>query len=164
MAKMLDRIDRSILRELQDNGRISIVELAQRINLTKTPCTQRVRRLEEEGIIKGYRAELDADALQAGHVMVVQVQLAQTSGNVLERFHEAVRRIPEIQACYMVAGNFDYLLKVRTRDITHYRDVLGEQIGKLPGVLQTHSYVVMETIKDESRLSVDGTGRASLIR
>ncbi|MHC8333139.1 Lrp/AsnC ligand binding domain-containing protein [Pseudomonas sp. LB3P25] len=150
----IDRIDKQILYQLQEHGRLPIVDLASRVNLTKTPCAQRVRRLEQEGIIRGYRADLDPNQLGAGHVLVVQVTLNKTSEDALERFNEAVRRIPEIQSCYMVAGNFDYLLKVRTHDIAHYRAVLGHEIGRLPNVHQTHSYVVMELVKDEVTVPV----------
>lgn len=154
MKKNFDQIDRRILAELQDNGRMPIVELANRINLTKTPCAERVRRLERDGVIMQYRAELDPLPLGAGFVMVVLVTLNQTSDNALELFNEAVKRIPEIQTCYMVAGHFDYLLLVRTSDIGHYRSVLGDQIGKLPGVQQTHSYVVMEEVSNRKTLPV----------
>lgn len=150
----IDRIDKQILYQLQEHGRLPIVDLASRVNLTKTPCAQRVRRLEQEGIIRGYRADLDPNQLGASHVLVVQVTLNKTSEDALERFNEAVRRIPEIQSCYMVAGNFDYLLKVRTHDIAHYRAVLGHEIGRLPNVHQTHSYVVMELVKDEVTVPV----------
>lgn len=154
MTRNFDQIDRRILTELQENGRMPIVELANRIHLTKTPCAERVRRLERDGVIKTYRAELDPDALDAGFVMVVQVTLSQTSDDALELFNRAVRRIPEIRTCYLVAGQFDYLLLVRTSDIAHYRNVLGDQIGKLPGVQQTHSYVVMEEVSDRKTLPV----------
>lgn len=154
MVKTLDRIDRHILRELQGNGRMPIVELAERVNLTKTPCAQRVRRMEQTGVIKGYRAELDPDMLGVGFVMVVEVSLSQVSGNALEEFNTAVKRIPEIEACYLVAGHFDYILLVRTSDITHYRNVLSDQIGKLPGVMQTHTFVVMETVNQRKALPV----------
>lgn len=149
MKKPLDSIDRRILQELQENGRLPIVELANRVYLTKTPCAERVRRLERSGIIKGYRAELDPEPLGSGFVMIVLVTLNQTSDDSLELFNAAVRRIQEIQACYMVAGHFDYMLKVRTSDIGHYRNVLGDRIGRLPGVQQTHSFVAMELVKDE---------------
>jgi len=150
----LDRIDREILRQLQEHGRLPIVELASRVNLTKTPCAQRVRRLEQAGIIRGYRADLAPNHLQAGHVLVVQVTMEKTSEDALERFNEAVRRIPEVQSCYMVAGNFDYLLKVRTHDINHYRAVLGAQIGQLPHVHQTNSYVALEIVKDDVTIPI----------
>lgn len=154
MKRNFDQIDRRILVELQENGRIPIVELANRINLTKTPCAERVRRLERDGVIKGYRADLDPEPLGAGFIMIVLVTLNQTSDNFLEDFNQAVRRIPEIQTCFMVAGNFDYMLVARTTNITHYRTVLGDQIGKLPGVQQTHSYVVMEEITNRKTVPV----------
>ncbi len=154
MKKNLDAIDRRILRELQESGRMPIVELASRVNLTKTPCAERVKRLERDGIIQGYRAELDPEPLGAGFSLIVHVTLSQTSDNALDLFNEAVRRIPEIQSCYLLAGHFDYMLRIRTSDIAHYRNVLGERIGKLPGVQQTHSFVVMETVKDDKTLPV----------
>lgn len=154
MTKGVDAIDRRILAELQANGRLPIVELANRIHLTKTPTAERVRRLERGGVISGYMADLDADQLGAGHVIIVHVTLTQTSDNALELFNRAVHRIPEIQSCYMLAGQFDYMLKVRTSDITHYRTVLGDQIGKLPGVQQTHSYVALEIVKENKTIPV----------
>jgi Lrp/AsnC family leucine-responsive transcriptional regulator len=154
MKKQLDSIDRRILQELQENGRLPIVELANRVFLTKTPCTERVRRLERSGVIKGYRAELDPEPLGSGFVMIVLVTLNRTSDDSLELFNAAVRRIPEIRACYMVAGHFDYMLKVCTSDIGHYRNVLGDRIGRLPGVQQTHSFVAMELVKDEKTVPV----------
>ena len=122
--------------------------------LTKTPCAERVRRLERTGFIKGYRAVLNPEALGSGFIIIVQVTLSQTSDDALEKFNRAVRSIKEIQSCYMLAGQFDYLLKVCTSDIGHYRTVLGDQIGKLPGVQQTHSFVAMEIVKDEDTVSL----------
>lgn len=154
MANHLDRIDRRILAELQSDGRLSIVELARRVHLTKTPCAERVKRLEKAGIIRGYRASLDPGPLGASHVAFVQVSLAGTSGADLDRFNEAARLLPEIQSCHMIAGGFDYLLKVRARDMAHYRALLGDRISQLPGVQNTHTYVVMETVKDEAAIVV----------
>jgi Lrp/AsnC family leucine-responsive transcriptional regulator len=152
----MDRIDRRILAELQADGRLSIVELARRVNLTKTPCAERVRRLEREGVIEGYQARLNPKALGADHVAFVQVSMTSTTEDALERFNKAVRRLSEVQSCHMIAGGFDYLLKVRTADITEYRHVLGEKISQLPGVQQTHTYVVMENVKDETSLPMAG--------
>ena len=154
MKKKFDQIDRRIMAELQRNGRMPIVELAKRINLTKTPCAERVRRLERDGVIVGYRAELDPEPLGASHVVIVHVTLKQTSEDALEVFNNAVRLIPEVQSCFLLAGQFDYMLKVCTSDISHYRNVLGERIGKLPGVQQTSSYVAMEIVKDDRKLQV----------
>ena len=150
MSKLLDVIDKRILDELQHQGRLSIVELAERVHLTKTPCSERMKRLEKAGGIKEYRAVVDAAKVGMNHVTIVHVSLVQTSDNSLEAFNRAVRDIPEIQSCLMIAGPFDYMLKVRSRDIAHFRELLGEHISKLPNVMQTHSFAVMETVKDSS--------------
>lgn len=148
MSRSLDSIDKRILNELQANGRLSIVELAQRVNLTKTPCSERVRRLEKSGVIKGYSAKITPTEVGMNHVTIVHVNMMQTIDNSLEDFNEAVKRVPEIQTCMMIAGSFDYMLKVRTRDMMHFRELLGEKISKLPNVMQTHSFAVMETVKE----------------
>jgi len=150
----MDRIDLKILTELQADARLSIVELSRRVGLTKTPCAERVRRLEKSEVIRGYHADLDPEAIGAGHVVVVQVLLTSTTEQDLRRFNEAVRRAPEIESCHMIAGDFDYLLKVRTRDIHEYRRVMGDQISGLPCVKQTHTYVVMEVVKEARSLPV----------
>lgn len=145
----LDRIDRNILKALHGNGRMSITELSERVSLSKTPCAERVRRLEKNAFIRGYRAELDAESLGLPYVTFVQVSLERTTTDVLERFNAAAARVPEIESCHMVAGGYDYLLKLRTRDMAHYRAVLGDAIGALPGVASTHTYPVMQTVVDK---------------
>lgn len=148
MIRDLDKIDQSILKELEANGRISIVDLAARVNLTNTPCSERVKRLERSGFITGYRAIVNMEKLGLGHLTVVQVSLAATGGdNSLDAFSAAVETVPEVESCLMLAGSFDYLLTVRTRDIAHFRQVLGDKINKLPGILQTNSFAVMEVVK-----------------
>ncbi|GLQ32114.1 Lrp/AsnC family transcriptional regulator [Litoribrevibacter albus] len=144
----LDKLDMSILRELQKNGRITVTELASRVGLSKTPCQVRVKRLEELGYILGYTAIIDQKKLGSRHVAFVQVTMIDTKTNALQAFNDAVREIPEIEQCHMIAGNFDYLLKVRTSDIENYRLVLGEKISNLPFVKQTSTFVVMEDVKD----------------
>ncbi len=146
MNKKLDAIDYRILSVLQKNARITIVDLASQVNLTKTPCAERLKRLENEGFIEGYKAILNTEQLGLNHLMGVQVTLSQTNNDTLEKFNLAVKQIPEIQSCLMVAANFDYLLLVRTRDIGHFRKILGEEIGQLPSIQQTHSFVVMEEV------------------
>lgn len=148
MPRDLDRIDRRILEELETDGRLSIVDLAARVNLTNTPCSERVKRLERTGHISGYRAILGLEKLGLEHVTVVQVSLAQTGGdNTLDDFNKSVLQIAEVESCLMVAGSFDYLLTIRTRDIRHFREVLGDKVNKLPGILQTNSFAVMEIVK-----------------
>lgn len=148
MKRALDHIDRRILNELQANGRISIVDLAERVHLTKTPCSERVKRLEREGVISGYGATIAPTEVDMGHVMIVHVNLSKTSDSSLEDFNRAVKLIPEVQMCLMIAGPFDYMLKVRTRDITEFRKLLGDRISQLPSVSQTHSFAVMESVKE----------------
>lgn len=153
----MDRIDLKILAELQADARMPVVELSRRVGLTKTPCAERVRRLEKAGVIRGYHADLDPEAIGVAHIVVVQVLLSSTTAHDLRRFNEGVMRIPEIESCHMIAGDFDYLLKVRTRDINEYRTVMGERISELPCVKQTHTYVVMEVVKDERSLPLNRT-------
>lgn len=155
MARDLDQIDLRILEQLDVNGRLSIVELATRVNLTNTPCSERVKKLEKSGYIRGYKAVLSKEKLGLGHVTVVQVSLLATGANSLEQFNRAVHEIPEIECCLMVAGSFDYLLTVRTRDMAHFREILGERINNLPGIHQTNSFAVMEMVKEESRFRAD---------
>ncbi|HMB75882.1 MAG TPA: Lrp/AsnC ligand binding domain-containing protein [Kiloniellaceae bacterium] len=145
----LDTIDRKILALLQQDGRLSLVKLAERVHLTKTPCAERLRRLIRQGYIAGFRAILDPTMLEAGYVSFVQVTLDRTTTDVLEAFNRAVREIPQIEACHMIAGDFDYLLKVRSRDVNHYRQLLGDKLSQLPGVQQTHTFMVMEAVKDD---------------
>ena len=154
MARELDRIDKRILDELQANGRLSIVELASRVNLTNTPCTERVRRLEKSGLIKKYSAIVDPNLLGYSHLSVVQISMAITADDYLKDFNAAVQDIKEIESCLMVAGSFDYVLLVRTRDMVHFREVLGEQISKLPGIRQSNSYAVMEVVKDKREFTL----------
>lgn len=144
----LDRIDLAILRELQNDGRLTIKDLSDRVNLSKTPCHARVRRLQTEGYIRGFRAEVDHGRLGLGHVAFVQVTLSDTRAPALDAFNAAARRLPSIEQCHMIAGAFDYLLKVRSRDIADYRRTLGEEIAMLPHVANTSTFVAMETVKE----------------
>ncbi len=144
----VDRLDVAILRELQRNGRVTVTELASIVGLSKTPCQVRVKRLEEVGYIQGYTAIIDQKKLGSKHVAFVQVTMCDTRTKALRAFNEAIREIPEVEQCHMIAGNFDYLVKVRTSDIDNYREVLAEKITRLPNVKQTSTFVVMEDVKD----------------
>lgn len=154
MDRELDKIDKRILDELQADGRLSIVELASRVNLSNTPCTERVRRLESAGYIKKYAAIVDPKRLGYDHLAIVQITMAVTSDNHLDEFNRAVQRVKEVESCLMIAGSFDYVLLVRTRDMTHFREVLGEQISRLPGIRQTNSFAVMQVVKEEREFHV----------
>ena len=148
MEDHLDRIDRNILGVLARAGRLSMSELAERVGLSKTPVQARVKRLEKDGFIRGYAAIVDREKMGEGHVAFVQVKLSDTRSAALDAFNRAVTGVPEIEQCHMMAASFDYLLKVRTRDIAAYRRVLGERISALPHVAQTSTFVAMETVKD----------------
>lgn len=143
-----DRIDHAIIRELQTRGRLTITELASRVGLSKTPCQVRLRRLEEQGYITGYTALVDQARLGQNHIAFAQITLSDTSSGALAAFNTAVREVSAVEQCHMIAGNFDYLLKVRTRNMEEYRRVLGEQISALPHVQQTSTFVVMENVRD----------------
>ncbi len=148
MADQLDRIDRNILAALSREGRLSSAELAQKVGLSKTPVQARVKRLEGDGYIRGYSALIDRARMGEGHIAFVQVTLSDTRSTALEAFNRAVHQIPEIVECHMIAGGFDYLLKVRTRDIAAYRRLLGETISSLPSLSNTSTFVVMEVVKE----------------
>jgi len=154
MASPLDRIDRRLLALLQGDGRLAIAELARRVHLSATPCLERVRRLEREGYIRGYTADLDPALLGAGLIAFVEVQLDRTTPDVFNRFRDGVIGLTPVQECHMVAGGFDYLLKVRTADMVAYRRFL-EDLAALAGIEQTHTYVVMEEVKSTRAIPVD---------
>ena len=150
--KVLDRTDRRILECLQADGRISNVQLARKVNLTPTPCIERVKRLERQGYIRGYTALLNPELVNAGLLVFVEINLSHTSPDAFRRFREEARRLPEIMDCHLVSGNFDYLIKARVSDMKAYRELLGEKILSLPGVNGSRSYVVMEEIKETLNL------------
>lgn len=146
----LDRFDRAILRHLASDGRISITDLARRIGLSKSPTQARLRRLEARGVITGYRAMINPIPLGLDHVSFVEVSLTETRESALRDFNRRVVQIPEIEQVHLIAGNFDYLLKVRTQSIDDYRRVLAEQISTLPHVSKTSTYVAMEAVKENT--------------
>jgi Lrp/AsnC family leucine-responsive transcriptional regulator len=144
----LDLFDRRILKALSEDGRMSVTELATRIGLSKTPAQVRLRRLIEAGYIEGFRAVLNPAKLGLDHVAFAEVKLSDTRETALAEFNAAVRRIPEIEECHMIAGRFDYLLKVRSPDIRTYRRILGEKISSLPHVASSSTSVAMESVKE----------------
>lgn len=144
----IDPFDQAILATLAKDGRISITDLAKRIGLSKSPTQARLRKLEENGTILGYRAVLNPIRLGLNHVAFVEVRLTDTREAALAAFNAAVARVPQIEQAHMIAGSFDYLLKVRTRDMTSYRTFLGDAISTLPHVASTSTYVAMEAVKE----------------
>lgn len=146
----LDRFDRAILRALAADGRMSITDLAKTIGLSKSPTQARLRRLEAEGVITGYRALVDPIRLGLDHVSFVELRLQDTREKALAEFNAAVLKVPEIEQAYLIAGNFDYLLKIRTQNMADYRRVLAEHVSTLPHVANSSTYVAMEAVKEDA--------------
>lgn len=152
----LDRIDRRILDLLQRNGRMPMTELAEKVGLSGTPCTERVRRLEREGVITGYHAHVSPIALGKPLLVFVEIKLSAKSGEVFEKVRHEMAFIPEVLECHLVSGDFDYLIKARIGHMSEYRRLLGNILLKLPSAAQSRSSVVMEEIKESMYLPVDG--------
>ncbi|MFT5675391.1 MAG: Lrp/AsnC family leucine-responsive transcriptional regulator [Paraglaciecola sp.] len=153
--KDLDRIDRNILIELQKSGRISNIDLASKVGLSASPCLERVKRLEQQGYIKGYYAKVDPHKLGAAMLVFVEITLTKTSVDIFEEFSAAVSIHDDIQECYLVSGNFDFLLKARVADMSSYRKLLGDTLLRLPGVSESRTYVVMEEVKESMQLKIN---------
>lgn len=153
---LLDKIDYKIIDALIRDGRISMIALGKEVGLSKTPVTARVKRLEKIGVITGYRAELSSMKLGMDHVAFVEVKLSDTREAALKEFNQAIRTVKEVVSCNMIAGGFDYLIKVRTRDIMSYRAVLGERISSMPHVASTSTYVSMESVIDHRSVFENG--------
>jgi Lrp/AsnC family leucine-responsive transcriptional regulator len=144
----IDQFDHKIIEALVADGRMSVTDLAKRVGLSNTPCQVRLKRLIEDGYILGFRAIIDVNKLGRNHVTFTEVKLSDTRENALNAFNVAVRKLQEVEECHMIAGAFDYLLKIRTSDIANYRLVLGEKISSLPFVANTSTFVAMEAIKE----------------
>ena len=142
----LSKVDRRILALLQQDGRLSVAEIGRRVGLTASPCADRIKRLESMGVIKGYQAKLSPEALDAGLVVFVQVRLQRTAGDAFEAFTEAIELIPEVEGCHLVSGDFDFLIKARVKDMSHYKTLLAGSLLQLPNVQESKSYPVMETV------------------
>ena len=154
LNKAIDRIDKNILVELQKNGRLSNVELSKRVGLSPTPCLERVKRLEKEKYITGYKAILNPLKLDAALLVFVEITLTKTSPDVFDDFASAVDELDVIQECHLVSGDFDFLLKTRVKDMLAYRELLGDTLLRLPAVSESRTYVVMDEIKSTNLLAI----------
>lgn len=150
----LDRTDRRILNELQADGRITNAELAARVGLPPTSMSDRLKRLQKAGYITGFTARIDPHMVGLELLVFVEVSLDKTTPDVFEKFSKAVRLAPEVLECHMVAGGFDYLVKARVTDMSHYRAFLGDVLLNLPGVSETRTYPVMEEVKSDAPLPI----------
>ena len=150
---LLDKTNKKILAELQQDGRISNLELASRVNLSAAACLERVRKLQEAGYILGYTARLNPELLDVALLVFIEVVLDRTTPDVFDEFKRAVHQVPEVLECHMVAGGFDYLVKARVKDMAAYREFLGKTLLQ-KGVRETHTYAVMEEVKNTTKLPI----------
>jgi Lrp/AsnC family leucine-responsive transcriptional regulator len=146
-STVLDRIDYKILNILQKNCRVSNVDLANQVNLSPTPCLERVKRLEQSGYISKYVAHLNPKKLKANLTAYIQVSLESSTTYSLQQFNQQIKQLNEVIECSMVAGGFDYIIKIRVEDMDAYRDFLGGKFAAIKGISQTYTYVVMEEVK-----------------
>ncbi|MBB6523511.1 Lrp/AsnC ligand binding domain-containing protein [Pseudoteredinibacter isoporae] len=153
-SRELNTIDRNILRVLQRNGRCTYAELSRQVGLSATPCMERVKKLEKDNVIQGYSAIINPEYLDAALVVFVQIRLLRSAQDIFEEFRSAAAALPEVQECYLVSGNFDYLIKARVADMNAYRKFYGETLLTLPGVQECTSYVVMEQVKETLEIPV----------
>ncbi len=150
----IDNTDRRILAQLQNAGRISNAELAERVNLSASACHRRVQRLEAEGYIDGYVALLDARRMGRGATVFVEITLQGQTDEVLEAFEREVARIPDVLECHLMAGKSDYLLKVVARDTEDFARIHRRRLACLPGVTQMHSSFALRTVRRTTALPV----------
>ena len=150
----LDRIDNKILSILQENARIPITELAEKVGLSVTPCGERVKNLEKEGVILGYHARLDPHALGLGLLVFVELKLSTKSGAIFGKFKQEILKLPSVLECHLVSGDFDYLIKARIAQMADYRTLLGDILLTLPGAQESRSYIVMEEVKEGFALAL----------
>jgi Lrp/AsnC family leucine-responsive transcriptional regulator len=145
---MIDKIDQKLIVLLAKNGRATLSDLAKEVNLSISPCQARIKKLEEKKYILGYHAQINFQQLEKAHIAFVQVSLSNTKAKALEEFNIEVGQLDAVEQCHMIAGGFDYLLKVRTSDIKSYRLLLSEKITSLPHVSSTSTFVSMQSVKE----------------
>jgi Lrp/AsnC family transcriptional regulator, leucine-responsive regulatory protein len=153
--KPLDRIDRLILSILEENSRASYVEIAHRVGLSQTPCTERIKRLERDGFIKGYTVRLNPDLIDRGFTIFIQITFADSTNERFDRFAKAIQNMHEIVECHMLAGGYDCLLKVCVKDMASFRTFLIDKLSPVPGIAQTNSYAAIEVVKSETKLMLN---------
>lgn len=155
MEVKIDAIDRRILELLQEDGKKKIKEIAHQLQMTNTPIFERIKRLEREGIIRGYTAQLDRAKLGFVLTAFCSITLEQHHKAYLDQFEEDVRKLPEVAACYHLAGMFDYLLKVYVKDMVDYQYFITEKLASLANIGRVQSSFVMTEVKEEAGLPLD---------
>ena len=154
----LDRVDRALLAELQANARLTVAELAERVALTASPCWRRVKRLEDEGYIQGYRAMLSPEALGYGVTAFVSVMMGSHSQQLAREFEARVAAIPEIIACHNVSGRYDFMLEVIAPDLKAFGEFARNVLQALPGVKEIYSSFSLKAVKEVRLLPVPHAG------
>ncbi|HXJ00920.1 MAG TPA: Lrp/AsnC family transcriptional regulator [Micropepsaceae bacterium] len=143
----LDSFDLKILSALQDDSRISMIDLAERVGLSPTPCTRRIKRLESEGYIDRYVTLLNPEKLSAGLSAFVNIRLRSQTSDAFDRFDSEIAQMPEVVGCYLLAGSFDYLLQVRVADVDAFREFMRNRLTAMQGVTETQSSIVLQQLK-----------------
>jgi Lrp/AsnC family leucine-responsive transcriptional regulator len=151
---MLTEADKRILRLIQVEGRITNQELANRCGLSPSACFDRLKRLREQGYVKGFSAVLDPEKLDRSLLIFVEVLLDRTTSDIFNEFAAAVKQRSDIMECHMVGGGFDYLLKVRVQDMAAYRSFLVDTLVQMPGVRETRTYAVLDEVKNSTHLPI----------
>lgn len=151
-ASSLDRVDMRLLRLLGKDGRLSNAELAKRVNISPATCHRRVQRLFETGLIRSVRAEIDPRRVNRGSLVMVGVVLDRSTKESFAEFEAAARKLPVVLDCHLVAGDFDYFLKIRVRDMAEFNRLHGDQLIGLPGVRQTRTFFVIKEVVDNAPL------------
>lgn len=148
----IDRIDKKLLKALQDNGRLTNAELAERVNISAATCHRRVQRLFSQGYIKSVRALIEPAKIEMGAIVMVGVILDRSTPESFSNFEASVKTIPIILSCYLVAGEFDYLLKIRVKDMADFNKLHSDKLLRLPEVRQLRTYFVMKEVIDDAPL------------
>lgn len=156
MQKPLDSLDWRILDRLQKDGSATAAEVAEQVGLSQSPCWRRIQRLEEDGIIKRRVALLDRKAIGLNVLIFSHVKLEAHSGDLLTDFRESIRRIPEVQECFVLMGQVDFMLRIVTKDIEAYEALFFEKLSKLPGVREINSMIAVSTVKETTELPLPG--------
>lgn len=158
----LDSFDLKILTVLQQDGRISMLDLADRVGLSPSPCARRVKRLEAEGYVDRYVALLNSKKMRVGLNVFISIRLASQTSPVFNAFDAAVAKIPEIVGCHLLTGAFDYLLQVRVADIDEFRDFMRDRLTAIEGVIETQSSIVLEELKATTEIPFQGRSTLSI--
>ena len=150
----MDSFDRKLLAVLQHEGRIANVQLAERVHLSESACLRRVRTLESQGVIQGYSARVDPQRVGLSGIVFVSITLERQDQDELRVFEEAVRALPEVVDCYLMTGEFDYLLRVVVADTEDFERIHSQQLTRLPGVARVHSSFALRTVQKSAALPI----------